>query len=593
MSTRRIIFGLVALVCPFTDFLSGQTANTTVQQTLASHQSGTATITWLRTLNDAVPRQPIYPGSLVLPIVAGVINVSLPPNSVMLPPGTCYSVAYNLGGIKSTRYWFVPASPTPVNLDVVEGSVPCPSQAGALVSAGQISAGNALPGYVLTFNGYYPAWAAPSGGGGGNPAGTNGQLQFNNLGAFGGFSVGGDCTLNRPNFTCTKTGGLSFAASATTDTTNAANISAGVLGVSVGGTGTNANFTLGSVVFAGTSGTYLQDNANLFWDSVNHRLGIGTTTPSGPIDMVGSGPMIARVTSTGSSAQVHLSGLSGGQLLNLGSGDLFISNGNPSGNIIFSTNLAERMRISSIGNILIGGTNDSGYRLDLVSSGSSGTARFYDQTPATGVTSILFRGGAGQSSTPILQFQDPTAANLSQIGADGSFAALGGGLRTAVIGNGTVGLGSSGVLSFSGTVGWGIGLVDAGIGRNGIGVVEINSGTLGALRDLKARNVTTTSLSGSGPQCVSVDNTGLLSVSGTGPCFTGSTITPYSTSVSAQTAVTILAATHARGVTPIATCLDNASPNKNVVLCAYTRNISGDLGFSFNPAWSGIIEVRQ
>ena len=48
----------------------------------------------------------------------------------------------------------------------------------------------------------------------------------------------------------------------------------GILPVANGGTGTTA-FTLGSVVFAGTSGVYTQDNSNLFWDDTNNRLGIG------------------------------------------------------------------------------------------------------------------------------------------------------------------------------------------------------------------------------------------------------------------------------------------------------------------------------
>ena len=50
---------------------------------------------------------------------------------------------------------------------------------------------------------------------------------------------------------------------------------AGTLGVTSGGTGTATAFTQGSVVFAGASGVYAQDNANLFWDETNDRLGVG------------------------------------------------------------------------------------------------------------------------------------------------------------------------------------------------------------------------------------------------------------------------------------------------------------------------------
>jgi hypothetical protein len=54
----------------------------------------------------------------------------------------------------------------------------------------------------------------------------------------------------------------------------------GTLAISRGGTGTGTAFTAGSVVFAGASGVYSQDNANYFWDNTNKRLGVGTNTPA-------------------------------------------------------------------------------------------------------------------------------------------------------------------------------------------------------------------------------------------------------------------------------------------------------------------------
>lgn len=62
----------------------------------------------------------------------------------------------------------------------------------------------------------------------------------------------------------------------------------GILSLSNGGTGTSTTFTEGSIVFAGASGVYSQDNANLFWDNGNNRLGIGTATPATSLDVVGS-----------------------------------------------------------------------------------------------------------------------------------------------------------------------------------------------------------------------------------------------------------------------------------------------------------------
>lgn len=52
------------------------------------------------------------------------------------------------------------------------------------------------------------------------------------------------------------------------------------LDVGVGGTVRVRDFTVGSVVFAGTSGVLSQDNANFFWDDSTNRLGLGLATPS-------------------------------------------------------------------------------------------------------------------------------------------------------------------------------------------------------------------------------------------------------------------------------------------------------------------------
>ena len=54
----------------------------------------------------------------------------------------------------------------------------------------------------------------------------------------------------------------------------------GVLPVANGGTNTSTAFTAGSVVFAGSGGTYTQDNSGLFWDNTNNRLGVNKNNPS-------------------------------------------------------------------------------------------------------------------------------------------------------------------------------------------------------------------------------------------------------------------------------------------------------------------------
>lgn len=64
-----------------------------------------------------------------------------------------------------------------------------------------------------------------------------------------------------------------------------------------GGTGTSTVFTPGSVVFAGTSGVYAEDNSNLFWDNSNNRLGLGTNTPETTLQVLGNSTFSASLGS--------------------------------------------------------------------------------------------------------------------------------------------------------------------------------------------------------------------------------------------------------------------------------------------------------
>ena len=60
----------------------------------------------------------------------------------------------------------------------------------------------------------------------------------------------------------------------------------GTLPVGNGGTGTATTFTTGSVVFAGASGVYSQNNAKFFWDNTNYRLGVNTGSPNATLTVV-------------------------------------------------------------------------------------------------------------------------------------------------------------------------------------------------------------------------------------------------------------------------------------------------------------------
>jgi hypothetical protein len=162
-----------------------------------------------------------------------------------------------------------------------------------------------------------------------------------------------------------------------TATTGAITV-AGTLGVANGGTGTATAFTAGSVVFAGASGVYTQDNANFFWDDTNNRLGIGTATPGArletSVNSAGATVEVLRLSNPGAGAntqaQINFSTTStsyatitGGygaaapqMVFNLPSGT--------AGNYIWQVSGNEAMRIDTARNVGIG-TSSPGSRLDV------------------------------------------------------------------------------------------------------------------------------------------------------------------------------------------------------------------------------------
>lgn len=148
----------------------------------------------------------------------------------------------------------------------------------------------------------------------------------------------------------------------------------GTLPIANGGTGTTTQFTTGSVVFAGASGVYSQDNANLFWDDTNNRLGIGTSSPSTKLEVAGSGDQVAAVNSTATGASFvrlvsstqGLASFNGIQSYYGGTLSWSISGNGGTDAIAFNTGSSntERMRITSAGNVGIG-TSSPSYQLQL------------------------------------------------------------------------------------------------------------------------------------------------------------------------------------------------------------------------------------
>jgi len=201
----------------------------------------------------------------------------------------------------------------------------------------------------------------------------------------------------------------------------------GVLPVTRGGTGNTTAFTSGSVVFAGASGTYTQNNSQLFWDNTNNRLGIGTTSPSYLLDVVGTtngfaGTRIYNNNSgsstltylqlgndlNGAAATIGLSSSTNGSWPG-GPGALFIANG-LAYPIAFSTSGGERMRIDAGGNVGIGTTSPNSFGKFAV-SGVLGTV----YVGLNGDAFAFSKGGTNYISTSssggALQFQTGASSN--------------------------------------------------------------------------------------------------------------------------------------------------------------------------------------
>ena len=223
------------------------------------------------------------------------------------------------------------------------------------------------------------------------------------------------------------------------------------------------------------------------------NVGIGTTTPAATLTVI----------NTGATAQVRF-GITAqtdfGELYRSDSLGLFVSSSVASAGakpITFATGSAvgDRMvTISGNGNVLIGGTTDGNYRLDVQKSGSSGTFRAYDQTATTGSTLAAFRAGIAQSTNPVLTVNNNANTVVFSVNSGGAVVAAGGIYNSISSATGfgfnqyVNGLG----LAYGSPISWadngiGIGSYDIGIIRAGVGLLEINSGTIGTLRDLKRR----------------------------------------------------------------------------------------------------------
>jgi len=211
----------------------------------------------------------------------------------------------------------------------------------------------------------------------------------------------------------------------------------GTLNVANGGTGTATAFTAGSVVFAGASGVYSQDNANLFWDNTNDRLGIGTATPVSRLELKGTGFVAASVSGDSTNeTQLRFNTNTAARVSQQSAQAL-----------IFDTSATERMRITSAGDVGIGSTPAVRFQITHDQAAYS-YFDYYNNTNAGGIVwRQIVRNLANTGNTSVdfaklissgfaLNNNDSNAANFTSFGVGGSE-------RMRITSAGNVGIGTT------------------------------------------------------------------------------------------------------------------------------------------------------
>lgn len=196
-----------------------------------------------------------------LSLTAGTLSNSAPDQTVVLTAGTGISTSGTYPNFTITNT----APDQIVSLTAgtgisVSGAYPsftitnsAPDQIVSLTGAGTTVVTGTYPNFTITSNDQYV----------GTVTSVSGTGSVNGITLTGTVTSSGSLTL----------GGTLSGVSLTTQVT-------GTLPVGNGGTGTATTFTSGSIIFAGASGVYSQDNANLNWDDTNNTLGVGRTAAS-------------------------------------------------------------------------------------------------------------------------------------------------------------------------------------------------------------------------------------------------------------------------------------------------------------------------
>ena len=238
-----------------------------------------------------------------------------------------------------------------------------------------------------------PSWAAC---GSGAPGGSNGQLQINSSSTFGGITLGGDCTFSTPNITCTKTNNSAFAASATTDTTDATNIVSGTLALARGGTGQGTQ----QAAFDSLAPAATRAGDMPYWNGTHYVTLAGNNSGTNCFQESGSG--VPSWAACGSGSLGIGSGVGSGTansaLFVDGSGNLGQDNAHFNYNSGTQTLFAQNLSLGGNG-FLLGTANQSTYsKLALYGAAPAGSNTF----PPV----LDFYAGLGNNSTKLMPDQN-------------------------------------------------------------------------------------------------------------------------------------------------------------------------------------------
>ncbi len=186
-------------------------------------------------------------------------------------------------------------------------------------------------------------------------------------------------------------------------------------GLTVGTTPISSG-TNGRVLFQGT-GNVLQQSGNLFWDSTNNRLGIGTSTPDTGLTIVsgntfdaikfkGASSSVSGYLATGGTSAFFSSGADAtGSYVQVSSTEAIV---NGASRLALYTAGTEKARIFSTGNIGINTTTDAGFRLDV-----NGTARVSGNTTINAALTVAV------SNLPVFNLLDTLINHTWQLRSNG------------------------------------------------------------------------------------------------------------------------------------------------------------------------------